>query len=160
MKLQDYLKKYGNVSVDEQELNEVLGLKPKRWQPGYGEHYWYVDASEDVENYKWAGDELDLGILNYSGVYKTKGEAEFARDKQKFLLKMKRDFEDNTDEIDWENRSQDKCHLGYYYGDGKLRISFCNRYQTQGALYTTNYDWLKQYIEDNEDDIRKYVFEL
>ena len=160
MKLQDYLKKYGNVSVDEKELNKVLGVKPKRWIPEYGETYRYVGVDGEVRSFDWVGDEWDLGILNYSEVYKSREEAEFARDKQTFLRKMKRDFEDNTDEIDWEDQHQDKCYLDYDYGDGRLWISYTNMYPTQGTLYTTNYKWLEQYIEDNEEDIKKYVFEL
>lgn len=159
MKLQDFINKYGNVTVDEKELKELLGVKGKKhFIPNVGERYFVVSRSGEVDNY--ANDSTyDAKVFENSEVFKTKEEAEEHAKKQRFLLKMKRDFLDNSDDIDWENNYQRKYNIYYSHYHNSIKIEYWTVIN-YGIPVTTNRKWLEEYIEKYEEEIKKYYFEI
>ena len=83
MKLNEVIAKYGNQEVDESKIKEVLGVKESKvWKPKEGEYAYLVFASGGIQAHCSNSETekfYDMGM-----VYKTKEEAEFARDKQIF----------------------------------------------------------------------------
>ena len=158
MKLNEVIAKYGNQEVDESKIKEVLGVnESKVWKPNYGEFVYLVFSTGEVDSY-FVNDSLDK-FYDMGVVYKTKEEAQFARDKQLFLTKFERYLRENEDEpVDWRNKSQDKWSLFMdYEGNRVITNSWCiSRYQ--GSIFTTNIYALEQFIKDNESDIKKYMF--
>lgn len=160
MKLSEFYEKYGDQNIDEKELKEVLGIKDqKHFKPKYWGRYWFVDAIGNVHWNDWNDSNTDFNLYNHTELYRTEEEAEFARDENQFLLQMKRDFEDNSDELVWENDYQKKFTL-HYDGRNKRVIIGYNFVVCIGTLYTTNEEWLEQYIKDNEENILKHYFEI
>ena len=157
MKLNEVIAKYGNQEVDESKIKEVLGVnESKVWKPKEGEKVWVVYSDGD----------LGIAKLNIQrrlvcgNLYKTREEAEFARDKQIFLTKFERYLRENEDEpVDWEDDSQDKFAIRLdHFDNSKLYVvSWCTIEQ-QGSIYTTNRLAIEQFIKDNEADIKKYMF--
>ena len=156
MKLNEVIAKYGNQEVDESKIKEVLGVKESKvWNPKEGEEGWIIYSDGDLGIAK-SNIQRRLVCGNF---YKTKEEAEFARDKQIFLTKFERYLRENEDEpVDWRNKSQDKWSLFMdYEGNRVITNSWCiSRYQ--GSIFTTNIYALEQFIKDNESDIKKYMF--
>ena len=88
---------------------------------------------------------------------KTEEEAEFARDKKRFLTKMERDFEDNSEPIDWKNQDQEKWSFQFNYHEQEIVLYIGQVVQTSDFA-TTDGMWLEEYVEANEHDIKKYLF--
>ena len=156
--LNEVIAKYGNQEVDEQKIKDLLGIKESKvWKPIFGENAWLVFASGGVQSY-CANNELDK-FYGMGVVYKTKEEAEFARDKQIFLTKFERYLRENEDEpVDWDNYDQDKFCAHLVHTDKCVNASSWYSRQCQGVIYTTNEFALEQFIKDNEADIKKYMF--
>ena len=151
-----------NENVSEDMIKKVLkelGIKDsKRWEPEIGEEYWKVTDHSVVMKLWWVGDDFDLCSKATGNMFKTKEEAEHHRDKLNFLAQMKIDFEDNSDEIRWNSGSATKYHIHLRLSNNKLEVGHWSAVRQQGAMLTTNREWLEQYIIDNEEDIKKYCF--
>ena len=156
MKLNEVIAKYGNADVDESKIKEVLGVKESKvWNPKEGEEGWIIYSDGDLGIAK-SNIQRRLVCGNF---YKTKEEAEFARDKQIFLTKFERYLRENEDEdIDYRNYTQDKYFLEFDYMVREIKIQSRSWCGSQGTIYTTNISALKQFIKDNESDIKKYMF--
>lgn len=156
MNLKEFTEKYGNKEVEEQKLKELLGIKDSKvWKPRYGEVYWSVDSVGVVCKGIWGNTHFGSYRYDIGNCYKTEEEAIFARDKQIFMTKLERDFEENTIPIKWKDQWQEKWYI-VKIGGKVVADSF---WVTQ--LYgpaTTNREWLENYIKENEEDIKKYLF--
>lgn len=160
MKLQDFINKYGDVQIDENELKELLGIKSEKYFiPKEEDAYWFVTDTGTVTsetNYNW---DTDIKICENNEVFSTKEEAEEHAKKQRFLLQMKRDFLDNSGDIDWNHRRQQKHCLLYSHVHGTVFIDDPG-YMQGNDFVTTNRKWLEEYIEKYEEEIKRYYFEI
>lgn len=157
MKLTEFIEKYGDRNVDENELKKVLGIKDKKYFiPNVGERYFVVSRSGKVDRY--ANDSTyDTEVFESSEVFQTKEEAEEHAKRQRFLLKMKRDFLDNSGDIVWGDKEQINWSVGYDHVKDELDID--GIWTTQfNDFYTTNKEWLEEYIKEYEEEIKKYYF--
>ena len=170
MKLDDFINKYGNVSVDENELKDLLGIKDEKYfYPKAGEAYYSVDiwgksqkhfnADNKITARHFENNKITARHFENNEIFATRDEAKEYAKKQRFLLKMKRDFLDNSDEIDWKDDNQEKFILLYEHRGNNIEIS--NWWGLQSSnMVTTNKEWLEEYIEKYEDEIKKYYFEI
>ena len=159
MKLSEYIKRFGDKQVDVEKLSEFIIEEDKVWLPEVGEDYYFVDVGGFIQLYENESVGVDMEIMEIAKVFKTKEEAEFERDKQKFLLFMEREFIRNSDVLDWENVHQNRYAIFYNHGMSKIIIDGYSFVQMQ-RLHTTNKEWLEQFIEEHEDDIKRYYFEI
>ena len=162
MKLNEVIAKYGNQEVDESKIKEVLGVnKSKVWKPEKNDKVWILAGDGKVINPNPFHIDENYSYYLYGNCFETKEEAEFARDKQIFLTKFERYLRENEDEpVDWNNTNKNNF---------TIRLDHCDDYKTilivswrslqqQGAIYTTNKLVLQKFVEDNEADIKKYMF--
>lgn len=158
MKLNEVIAKYGNQEVDESKIKEVLGVKESKvWKPNYGEYAYLVLASGGVQVY--CSNSKNEKFYDMGVVYKTKEEAEFARDKKLFEVKMKRYLSEHEDEpVDWGNLRQTKYFVQFNHHKKSIETNFWDVHEVQGAIHTTSRKALEQFIKDNEADIKKYMF--
>ena len=155
MKLNEVIAKYGNQEVDESKIKEVLGVKESKvWVPKEGEEVWIIYSDGD------------LGItesniqrrLVFGNLYKTKEEAEFARDKQIFLTKFERYLRENEDEVvDFKNEYQRKWCVWKLSNNHLSTAQYVDTFPL-GLIMTTNLEALQRFIQINESDIKKYMF--
>ena len=159
MKLNEVIAKYGNQEVDESKIKEVLGVKESNvWKPNEDEEYWFIYGNGDIESNDWRG-YSDENYFIYGNCFKTQKEAEFARDKQIFLTKFERYLRENeVKDIDYRIYNQYKYCLEFDYMFREIEIQSRYWYGSQGTIYTTNILALKQFISENESDIKKYMF--
>ena len=157
MKLSEYIEKFGDKQVDVDKLSEFI-IEDKVFEPKENEKYYFVDYVGEVSFY-FNDDSLDKQIINCHQVYRTKAEAEFARDKAIFLEFMRKEFLRNSDEIDWEDGNQEKSYLCYNHNANQIGSD--SSYGVQDAtFYTTNGSWLIDFMYDYKNDIKKYYFEV
>jgi hypothetical protein len=70
---------------------ELLALcnepsEPERWRPKKGEAYWMIQNDGDVETHQYADDTYDDKKRDFGNCFKTREQAEQARDDIKKLL--------------------------------------------------------------------------
>jgi hypothetical protein len=156
MNLKEFTEKYGNKEVEEAKLKELLGIKESKvWKPRLDDNYWWVNSAGEIYQGFWGNTGTQSYRYSVGNCYKTEEEAIFARDKQIFMTKLERDFEENTMPIKWHDQWQEKWYI-VKIGGKVVADSF---WVTQ--LYgpaTTNKEWLENYIKENEEDIKKYLF--
>ena len=159
MKLSEYIKKYGDKKVDVEKLDKFI-IEDKVWIPEEGDLMYYLNKFGDINYRHYYSDNTQvIKILEFQKVFKTRAEAEFEAEKRKFLLFMEREFIRNSDEIDWEDENQDKYFICFYYKSNSIRVEVSFEWR-QTTLYTTDRRWLAGFIDDNEEDIKKYYFEI
>lgn len=155
--LQALINKHGDQEISEEKFIETFGIEvKKRWKPDGG-LYWYVDSDGVVCYTYWSNRLGDRRRWLLGNVYETEEEAEFARDKKRFLTKMERDFEDNSEPIDWKNQDQEKWSFQFNYHEQEIVLYIGQVVQTSDFA-TTDGMWLEEYVEANEHDIKKYLF--
>ena len=59
----------------------------EQWRPSRGSEYWYVNDAGLVDNNRWDGDRFDVGRGDMGNIFRTKQEAEQARDGIKEYLR-------------------------------------------------------------------------
>ena len=158
MKLNEVIAKYGNQEVDESKIKEVLGVKESKiWKPESGERVYTLFGNGKID---YAHVNLDTEkYYKIGNVYKTKEEAEFARDKQIFLTKFERYLrEKEVEPVDWGDVNQGKYCVTFSAPGKYVYISNWISTLFQGTVFTTSKKVLEQFIKDNEADIKKYMF--
>ena len=149
-----------NVSEDKiKKVLKELGIdENKRWDAVVGEEYWCVSTYGLIFLHQFDDSVYSKYLKSIGNIFKTKQEAQNHLYKINFLSQMKIDFEDNSDEIDWSDYNQKKCSVCFDHFKNKIISTWWGSVQNQGVLCTTNEEWLKQYIIDNEQQIKKYCF--
>lgn len=155
MKLSEYIKEFGDKQVDVDKLSEFI-IEDKVFVPRVNEKFWYISIFGHVCSLVSDKREVE-NILEIQQVYRTKAEAEFARDKAIFKEFMRKEFLRNSDELDW---LEVDCYCMAYDFTYKEVIIRYNA-ETKTSLFNTNdFEWLREFIEEHEDDIKKYYFEV
>lgn len=146
-------------SMSDDKFNELLnelGVKEeKQWVPEYNERYWGVTSIGNPDYFVWEDNQYDNYALLMNNVFKTKEEAEAQRDFNIEKAKLIKEIEDSSDVIDWGDGVQRKYCL--YIIEDVIEIDFHTMIDF-GVPVTTNREWLENYIEENEADIKKYYF--
>ena len=159
MKLSEYIEEFGDSQVDVDKLSEFI-IEDKVFVPKVGDTYWYIGSFGNVYNHVYSDCFIDHDkIIRITQVYRTKEEAEFAREKAIFLEFMRKEFLRNSDVIDWVDDKQEKHEIYYSHAHKLIAFSTANFLQREG-LFTTDDQWLRCFIGEHEDDIKKYYFEI
>lgn len=96
--------------LSKEEREQLLRLieKTKRakkiWKPECGEWYWFIGSDGQIDNCEWANDRIDRGRYSMGNCFKTKEEAEFAREKQKIKIELQRFADEHNDpeKLEWD----------------------------------------------------------
>ena len=161
MKLQDYISKYGNIEVEEKQLNELLNIKESKvWKPNRGDEYYYIYADGDIKKLIYCGAHYDNDCLLLGNVYQTKEEAEFAVEKRKIEIELQRYADEHNDEIDWNNCNQWKFYIFYDCFNKKIYIDCYLTYKSNDVYFTSK-EIAEQAIEAiGEERLKKYYFRM
>jgi hypothetical protein len=60
----------------------------ERWMPSLGAEYWYITDTGVVEKNRWEGDHFDTDRWDIGNVFRSKPEAEHAREKLTEVLQI------------------------------------------------------------------------
>lgn len=111
--------------LSKEEREQLLGLvekakRPKKiWKPEYGDWYWYISSDGQVDNCEWENDRIDRGRYSMGNCFRTREEAEFAREKQKIKTELQRYADEHNDpeKLEWD-KEEIHYDIVFEYKDG------------------------------------------
>lgn len=155
-----------NLTVKEREQLLALVKKsnePKVWKPKKNEEYYFINTNDCISRDMW--DKYNVygnGRYSIGNCFKTKEEAEFAREKLKVIAELKRFAQEHNEyEIDLKNFSQYKYYIYIDLEDKKFFISYNYRTLIGNNIYFTSEEIAKKAIDAiGADRLKKYYFEV
>lgn len=124
----------------ENEVNspEFEGIKKGvRWEPQFGDKYFYLSGRGFVQSSAWTKHEYDFQRFNLGNCFKTKQEAEEYKENlltKQQLKDLALELNDGV-EIDWENKWQNK-HMITSNNDFKILDTYAASYHKDlGQIY-------------------------
>lgn len=144
------------------EPKEEKKSKPKVWKPECGEWYWYIVSDGQISHCEWANDRIDRRRYSMGNCFRTKEEAEFAREKQKIKIELQR-FADEHNDLDKEKWDGINLHytIRYDVGDEALTRSSSYVVQNINDIYFTSEDIVKNAVDYiGAKRIMKYLFDV
>lgn len=157
-------------NLSQEERSTLLSLiekanKPKNkvWKPEENEKYYYLYSYGKIDEDTWDNTNTDRIRYEIGNCFKTKEEAEFALERQKVIMELKRfALEHNEKEIDWSNRCQNKYFLYFNHDKNRIMISYYYIYQyICEPIYFTSEKIAQQAIKEiGEERLKKYYFEV
>ena len=163
-----------NITIDleglsKEEREQLLRLvekakKPKKiWKPKCGEKYWYITlVGVSEETWNGSGDGFDLGAYELGNCFRTKEEAEFAREKQKIKVGLQRFADEHNDpeKLGW-NGINEHCSIRYNYWTNDLVTSCMQQSKDIDCIYFSSKEIADAAIETiGKERILKYMFDI
>lgn len=154
--------------LNKEERGQLLRLvekakRPKKiWKPEYGEWYWFIGTDGQINNCEWVNDRVDQGRYSMGDCFRTKEEAESAREKQKIKIELQR-FADEHNDLDKEKWDGINLHytIRYDVGDEALTRSSSYVVQNINDIYFTSEDIVKNAVDYiGAKRIMKYLFDV
>lgn len=141
-------------------VEKMNGKEPDKKQdvkvkkPQYGDTVYYINYIGRIRKRTWINDEDDLDMWELGNIFFTKKEAEFAREKRKVEVGLKRYAKEHNDE-----KTTDNCHVVMNTGTKEIDISSYWVLQVAGATCFSNREIANDAIEAvGKDRILKYIF--
>lgn len=153
-----------NALAEDWEIVEQKKEKKKHWEPPRGEKYYYISIYKEGAN-GTRNDEDYIDSFNFSvgNYFKNKIEVEHMIEKFKVIHELQKfAYENNEEEIEWNNFIQYKFSLIYDNEDKEICIDYyCYSKNNPFNIYFTSAELAKQAIEEiGEDRIKKYYFDV
>ena len=135
--------------------------KNKWWEPELDEKYYMIcgDGSIDYNNYDFDG--ADRRIMGIGNCFQTEEQADFMVAKLKVIHELEKfAYENNEEEIDWNDTNQEKLYLTMNYTDKCIDIFYTYGWiYSPSNIYFTSKKIAKEAIETiGEERIKKYYF--
>lgn len=154
-------------NLSQEERSTLLSLiekakqKNKVWKPEENETYYYSYSYGNIDEDTWDSTNEDRNRYALGNCFKTKEEAEFALERQKVIMELKRfALEHNEKEIDWSNIEQRKCFLSYQHDKNIIFIDFYYSVQIYNIYFTSEEIAQAAIKEIGEERLKKYYFEV
>lgn len=147
-----------NVCADDWEVVEE---KKKWWEPKVNEQYFYIRSTGIVDYNNCDNDKVDKLFQSFGNCFQTEEQAEFMAEKLRVIHELEKfAFENNEEEIDWNDSKQGKYYLYFDYTDMSIVIdSYYVCQDTPFAVYFTSNEIAEKAIETiGEERIKKYYF--
>lgn len=142
-------------------LIEKAKQKNKVWKPEENETYYYSYSYGNIDEDTWDSANEDRNRYVLGNCFKTKEEAEFALEKQKVIMELKRfALEHNKEDIDWNDSKQRKYFLSYQHDKNIIFIDYYYYYQSCSIYFTSEEITQAAIKEIGEERIKKYYFEV
>lgn len=133
--------------------------KREVWKPNNGEKYYFI-ASDGGVSISANTDMSDIRKMDFLNYFKTKKEAERVAFEQLLHKKLQKfAYENNEEEIDWNNEKQFKWCIVYQYESNytnSLMIDYCMTSKDFGQIYFTSKEIVEKAIKEFRDDLMKY----
>ena len=142
---------------------EVLETKNEKtwWKPKVGESYWSIRPWSGAVRVCYNDDKVDGFAVSMGLCFQTEKQAEFMVEKLKVIHELEKfAYENNEEEIDWNDTNQEKLCLSMNYMDKCIDIYYTYAWiYSPSNIYFTSKKIAKEAIETiGEDRIKKYYF--
>lgn len=140
---------------------EVVEENKKWWEPELDDKYYIIssDGSIDYNNYDCDYD--DKRFMAIGNCFQTEEQAEFMAEKLKVIHELEKfAYENNEEEIDWNDTNQEKLYLTMNYTDKCIDVFYTYSWiYSPSNIYFTSKKIAKEAIETiGEYRIKKYYF--
>ena len=154
-----------NLSEDEREqlikLVEKANKKEnsKVWKPEKGDWYWYIGKTT-ISHLVFNNDRMDNFLYSIGNCFKTEKEAEFAVEKRKVIVELKRFAKENNEfEFYWCSYSHNKYFICYAGNTDSIEI-YSRSINKSDDVYFSSKEIARAAIETiGEERLKKYYFE-
>ena len=147
-----------NTLADDWEIVE----EKKWWEPKRGERYFIVNSiGYTKEIYPYVADGTDELHIKFGNCFQTEEQAEFMLEKLKVIHELEKfAYENNDEEIDWDNKDQSKYSLVFGYNHQVVQINTWSVIrEIPFNVYFTSEEIGRKAIETiGEERIKKYFF--
>ena len=145
----------------EKKKNEIKAAKiEKVRKPEYKETYYFIDSEGKVIMSEWTNHEYDKSRYSLGNCFKTRQEAEKARDKLILIVDLKRFAEENNEgEIYWNNENQYKWSVMYNFDDENMDTECHCIYKESILPYFTSEEKARKAIDTFKDRLIKLFIE-
>jgi hypothetical protein len=131
--------------------------KKKWWSPKIGEKYYTMDETGYIDETTWDSDAWDGCRFNLGNVFKTREQAERELFERQLRFKLKKfAYENNKEEINWNNNQQKKYKVYYDNTDNSLEWDIDNYTNDFNQIYFTSEKVAEKSIETFKDDLIRY----
>lgn len=152
-------------NLSEEERSTLLSLvkksnklKSKVWKPEYGETYFYIGSRVYIS--RWLDDDIDRTRYAIGNCFKTQEEAEFALERQKVITELKRFALEHNEEIDGNNKQQNKYILFYNLCGNSIEIDYWRSCRYYGICFTSKEIAWQAVEKIGKERLKKYYFEV
>lgn len=135
--------------------------KNKWWDPKEYEEELYYIINDGIDYCYYNNDDTDKFLMSIGNCFQTKEQAEFMVEKLKVIHELEKfAYENNEEEIDWNDTSRAKLYLTMNYTDKCIDIFYTYGWiYSPSNIYFTSKKIAKEAIETiGEDRIKKYYF--
>lgn len=155
-------------NLTEDERKQLLALvekgnKTKKvWKPKKNEEYFLVTSHGTISKNLWINDMINNRTYNFGNCYRAEKEAEFALEKRKVEVELKRFSDEHNDvEIDWFDNHQAKYYLWLDSCDDEfiLKIGCAYSIKTNDTYFSSEEIAEQAIKEIGEERLKKYYFE-
>ena len=140
---------------------EVVEEKKKWWEPKEDEEELYYIINYGVDYFYYNNDDTDKFLMSIGNCFQTKEQADFMVEKLKVIHELEKfAYENNEEEIDWNDVNQTKYYLVMFQSDKIIAVFFTYKWcYTPFNIYFTSEEIAEKAIETiGEDRIKKYYF--
>ena len=144
-KIEDLEKQLAELKEQANSIEDEEIKKSVRWQPIFGQHYFYLDDRGIIRCVEWQYDDDDLFRFNIGDCFKTEQEAEEYKENlltKQALKDLALELNEGV-EIDWDDRNQKKYCFVYSHNGNKLDYTPNSAWQELGHIYSLDYKFLK-----------------
>ena len=152
-----------NLTDEEKKTFLKLVKKSKKYgRKCMNEIYYSIRPNGNIVSSVEENTFYDDNCWKFGNYYNTIKEAEFAKQKQLVMKKLREyALEYNTKEIDWSNFKQAKWFIKYDMGNQKLYNDWVCNTQNMNQVYFSSAEIAENAIKEiGEDRIKKYLFEI
>lgn len=150
-----------SLTAEDWEIVEEKERKKQWWEPEQHEDFWSIESNGEV-GYNCYIVKANTEKITFGNCFQTKEQAEFMAEKLRVIHELEKfAFENNEEEIDWNNSEQRKYYLYFDYTD--MSIVSCDSYSKCQhiplAVYFTSKEIADKSIKAiGEERLKKYYF--
>jgi hypothetical protein len=151
-----------SLTAEDWEIVEEKKKKKKWWEPEIRGNYYCISGAGHISCNPYDDDDIDKRFLSLGNCFQTEKQAEFMTEKLRVIHELEKfAFENNEEEIDWNNSEQRKYYLYFDYTD--MSIVSCDSYSKCQhiplAVYFTSKEIADKSIKAiGEERLKKYYF--
>ena len=143
---------------------EIVEEKEEKiwWEPEIRGNYYLINGTGHISCNPYDDDDIDKRFLSIGNCFQTEEQAEFMAEKLRVIHELEKfAYENNEEEIDWNNSEQRKYYLYFDYAD--MSIVSCDSYSKCQhiplAVYFTSKEIADKSIKAiGEERLKKYYF--
>ena len=150
-----------SLTAEDWEIVEEKERKKQWWEPKVNEQYFYIRGAGCVDYNNYDNDKADKLFQSFGNYFQTKEQAEFMAEKLRVIYELEKfAFENNEEEIDWNNEEQTKYTFVFNHKLHEFAIDCWSIYHDNPFnVYFTSKDIVYKAIETiGEERLKKYFF--